>query len=82
MATQGQRQDFLWRPNTNDSTTLARYSQEARHWTRAVNEARREANRKPFQDSVTVIGLVLSLIVNLIWLIVLACKQIFKLAKW
>jgi hypothetical protein len=35
MTTQGERQEFLWRPNTNDSTNLARYDQEAQLWTNA-----------------------------------------------
>ena len=79
MPSQAEREaQFIWRPNDNSSTTLTRYSQEARHWTRAFNEAQREANRKPFQDSMTVIGLVLSLVFNLIWLVGLLVVKFFR----
>lgn len=67
MVTQGDRQNFQWRPNTNDSTTLARYDQEAKHWLRALN------NSKPKTTDVGnvfgVIGLVLQLVINLVWLL-------------
>ena len=29
MPTQGERQNYLWRPNDNSSTTITRYEQEA-----------------------------------------------------
>jgi hypothetical protein len=64
-------------PTDNSSSTLLRYSLIARHVTRAVDEAQREANRKPFQDSMTVIGLVLSLVFNLIWLVGLLVVKFF-----
>jgi len=80
MPSQADREaQFVWRPNDNSSTTLTRYSQEARHWTRAFNEAHREANRRPFQESMTFIGLVLSLVFSLIWLLGLI---LVKFLKW
>lgn len=84
MPSQAEREaQFIWRPNDNSSTTLTRYSQEARHWVRAVNDAQKEANRKPFQESMTVISLMLSLVFNLIWLVVLVLVKFFKwISKW
>lgn len=80
MPSQSERESqFIWRPNDNSSTTLTKFSQEARHWVRAVNEAQRDANRRPFQESIAVIGLVLSLVTNLIWLLGLVLMKFFKL---
>ena len=68
MPSQAQREmNFIWRPNTNDSTTLARYDQEAQHWVRAFKNASRP--KASFSATIGTIGLVLSLIVNLIWLV-------------
>ncbi|MEC3906121.1 hypothetical protein VOI54_03770 [Tamlana sp. 2201CG12-4] len=78
MATQGERQDFLWRPNTNDSTNLTRYEAEVELWLKAFKSAERKYSRKPFQESVTVIGLVLSLTVNLIWMVGLLGVRVFQ----
>ncbi|WP_242158207.1 hypothetical protein [Aestuariivivens sediminis] len=79
MPTQAEREaQFIWRPNDNSSTTLTRYSQEARHWVKAVNEAQRESNRPSFQDTIGVIGLLLSLGFNLIWLLGYLLVKFFK----
>jgi hypothetical protein len=70
MPTQGERQDFLWRPNDNSSTTLARYDQEAEHWTRAFKNAASKNKPTDYSGIFGVVGLVLNLFCNLIWLIV------------
>lgn len=79
MADQAQRQNFQWRPNTNDSTTLTRYDQEAQHWVRAFKNANRP--KATFAGTMGTVGLIFQLIVHLIWLFVLACKEIYKFAK-
>lgn len=78
MATQGQRQNFMWRPNTNDSTTLARYDQEAQHWVKAFKSA--SAPKPNFLNALGVVGLVLSLVINLVWLLVFALGKFFTWA--
>jgi hypothetical protein len=79
MATQGQRQDFKWRPNDYSSTTLARYDQEAEHWYRAFRNA--ESKHKPvdYKATFNFIGLLFSLIAALIFLVVVLLG---KLIKW
>ena len=73
MATQGQRQqNFLWRPNTNDSTTLTRYDQEASHWVRAFKNANRP--KASFSGTMGTVGLVFQLVMHLILLVVLVRK--------
>lgn len=67
MATQGQRQNYQWRPNTYDSTTLTRYDQEASHWVRAFKNANRP--QPTFVGTLGVIGLILQLVYNILWLV-------------
>ncbi|MBL4664046.1 MAG: hypothetical protein JKY22_10965 [Flavobacteriaceae bacterium] len=81
MPTQGERQNYLWRPNDNSSTTTTRYEQEAEHWTKAFRKAAN--NNKPidYRGTFGVIGLVLALLTNLITLIVLLVLQLIKWLK-
>jgi hypothetical protein len=78
MRTQGERQNYMWRPNTNDSTTLARYDQEAEHWHRAFKNA--EAKNRPadYANAIQVIGLLLSLVISLITLIIMLLVEFVK----
>ena len=76
MATQGERQNFNWRPNTNDSTTLTRYSLEAEHWTKAFKSASFKGNGS-MTNFFGVIGLILQLIINLVWLIIFGIGSLF-----
>ena len=68
MVTQGDRQNFQWRPNTNDSTNLARYDAEAELWFKAFKSAERKHRPRSIKEDLSVIGLALSLILNLVWL--------------
>ena len=65
MATQGQRQNYNWRPNTYDSITLTRYSQEAKHWTTAFKSANRPT--PSFSSTMGTIGLVIELAFIILW---------------
>lgn len=76
MATQGQRQNFQWRPNTYDSTTLTRYDQEAQHWVKAFKNASRP--QSTFAGTMGTVGLIFQLIIHLIWLVVLLCSKVLK----
>tara|TARA_R110000796_G_scaffold192618_1_gene309260 strand:+ start:976 stop:1338 length:363 start_codon:yes stop_codon:yes gene_type:complete len=77
MATQGERQNYNWRPNDNSSTTLTRYSLEAEHWTKAFRSA--AVNNRPadFSGTLGTVGLVLQLVINLIWLIFYGIGSLF-----
>ncbi|WP_415374221.1 hypothetical protein [Patiriisocius sp. Uisw_017] len=78
MPTQGERQDFLWRPNDESSTTRARYDAEAEHWYRSFKSAERKQASAPIGETFGVIGLVLSLTLNLMLLIVLLLSDLLK----
>ncbi|MGV6831290.1 MAG: hypothetical protein ACWA5P_07000 [bacterium] len=79
MATQGQRQDFLWRPNDNSVTTRTRYDLEAEHWYRSFKAAERKHRPRNIKEDLGVIGLIFQLVFSLIALIVLS---IVELVKW
>jgi DNA segregation ATPase FtsK/SpoIIIE-like protein len=79
MPTQGERQNFLWRPNDNSATTLTRYSLEAEHWTKAFKSANASYNQPvSFSESFGLIGLLLGLVSSLLILIVLVISNVFK----
>lgn len=82
MATQGQRQDFKWRPNDYSSTTLARYDQEADHWYVAFKNA--ESRHKPvdYGAAFGFIGLLLNLAFTLIWLLFRGLRALFVWAAY
>jgi hypothetical protein len=77
MATQRERQNFLWRPNDNSSTTLTRYSQEAELWTKAFKSANKSYNQPiTFGESMGFIGLLIGFVVSLTIIIVLTLIDI------
>jgi len=78
MPNQGQRQDYLWRPNDNSSTTLTRYDQEAEHWYRAFKNAEEKNKPVDYQNTFTTIGLLISLIFSLLSLITIGLIQFIK----
>jgi len=81
MATQGERQNFNWRPNDNSSTTLARYDQEAEHWYKSFKSAELKNNRSSIKSSLSVIGLFISLVFSLITLVVILILNLIKWAR-
>lgn len=78
MATQGERQNFNWRPNDYSSTTLAKYSQESEHWVKAVDSAKRRNRTSSFSSDIGVIGLFISLVFSLLVLVVLCVIDFIK----
>lgn len=81
MPTQGKRQEFLWRPNDYSSSTLARYDQEAEHWTRAFNNAQSKQNiGDPFaSDGIfNIIGLSLALCINVLTMLIIVITNTLK----
>jgi len=79
MPTQGERQNFLWRPNDNSATTRLRYDLEAEHWTRAFKSAELKYHGSSFASDLSVIGLVLGLAINLTVLFILLITEGIKL---
>jgi hypothetical protein len=79
MPTQGERQNFLWRPNDNSSTTLARYDQEAEHWYRAFKNAESKNRPVDYRGAFNAIGLIITFVVLVVGL---AVMLIVKAIKW
>lgn len=79
MATQGERQDYLWRPNDNSVTTRTRYDLEAEHWYRAFKSAERKHRPTSLKSDLAVIGLLLSLATSLVILVVML---VISFIKW
>ena len=78
MPTQGERQNYLWRPNDNSSTTLARYDLEAEHWMRAFNNAATKHRPRNYSADFAVISLFISLTVSLLTLVILLFTEVIK----
>ena len=78
MPTQGERQDFLWRPNDNSVTTRTRYDLEAEHWYRSFKAAERKHKPSSFKADLGVIGLFIQLTFTLLTLIVVALIDFIK----
>jgi len=72
------RDNFQWRPNDNSVTTNLRYDLEAKHWMKAFNSASLSSSSSG-GSFFMVIGLLISMSVNIITLIVLG---IVELIKW
>ncbi|WP_411894275.1 hypothetical protein [Winogradskyella sp. A2] len=79
MPSQRERQEFLWRPNDNSVTTRTRYDLEAEHWVRAFKSATRP--KATFTGSMSVIGLIFSLIFSILNVLVLVVINFIKWLK-
>lgn len=77
--TQGERQNYQWRPNTNDSTTNLRYDLEMEKWMTAYKNNMRKHKISSFSETMGVVGLVVQLVFSLLTLVVLGLIQF---AKW
>ena len=79
MPSQAEREtNFIWRPSDNSVQTNLRYDLEAEKWFLAYQGARRKHTRPSFQESVGFVGLLLSLVFNLIWLMGFLVVRLFK----
>ncbi len=72
------RDNFQWRPNDNSVTTNLRYSLEAEKWSKAFKSAQSNTQSANWGESFFVIGLVISLLANLVWLILICITDLFK----
>jgi DNA segregation ATPase FtsK/SpoIIIE-like protein len=71
------RDSFKWRPNDNSSTTLLRYDLEAKHWTKAFKSASINSGSNS-GEAFMVIGMVISLLAGIVWLIILGIVDIIN----
>ena len=78
MATQGERQEFLHRPNDESVTTRLRYDLEADHFYRSFKSAEMKHKKVSLNETLGVISLVISLVGSLIVLALLGLKELFK----
>jgi hypothetical protein len=76
--TQGDRQDYKWRPNDNSVQTKLRYDLEAEHWTRAFKSAQINSKTSSAGEVFGVVGLCISLVSSLVVLIVLSIIDVIK----
>ena len=65
------RQEYKWRPNDNSSSTRLKYDLEAEHIVQAYKSAYRKQQSVSIGQSVSVIGIVISLIASLVVLVVM-----------
>ncbi len=77
--TQGERQNFLWRPNDNSITTITRYDAEAEHWQRAFKNAESKHKGASLIAILGTIGLFISLVFSLASLILM---MMISLIRW
>lgn len=82
MSSQAEREaNYIWKSHMRDSVNLTRFDSEAQLWVRAFENASRP--KPTFNETIGTIGLVLSFIVNLIWLVGLILVKLFKwISKW
>lgn len=71
------RDNFQWRPNDNSVTTNLRYSLEAEKWTKAFQSASTKSTAN-FSKDFFVIGLIFSLVINIIFLILMGVTDVIK----
>jgi len=80
MVTQGERQNYLWRPNDNSSTTRMRYDLEAEHWLKSFSNVNKNSQKNVpnFKGDFQALGIVLGLIFNVIFIILLSISKLFS----
>jgi len=71
------RDNFVWRPNDNSATTNLRYSLEAEKWTEAFRSANSKSTTS-FSEAIGVVGLIISICVNLIFLVLICITDFVK----
>tara|TARA_R110000772_G_scaffold20466_5_gene56895 strand:- start:49889 stop:50257 length:369 start_codon:yes stop_codon:yes gene_type:complete len=86
MPTQGERQNYQWRPNDNSSTTRLRYDLEAEHWLTSLKSASRSGSvgsggSGSFAFLFTFFALVFNLLNILILALIMLIKWIIGLNK-
>lgn len=78
MVSQEQRQGYIFRPTTNDSTNLSRYDEQANLWYRAFKSAENKNKPTNYKETFNTIGLLFSLVAMLVTSIILLMVQFIK----
>lgn len=76
--TQGEKQNYLWKPNDYSSTTTLRYDLEAEHWYKSFKSAERKHKPSSISSNLGVISLFFQLTFTLLTLVVLGLIQLVK----
>ena len=76
--TQGERQNYNWRPNDNSSTTRLRYDMEAEHSYKSFKSAERKHKPSSISADLSVVGILIQLVFSLLTLIILGIIQIVQ----
>jgi len=79
MATQDERQEFIFPPNDNSAQTNLRYDLTAEKWTRAFKSAQISTSSPSFGSSVTFIVTLIKFVFNIVLLVVIL---IIDFVKW
>jgi|AntRauTorckE6833_2_1112554.scaffolds.fasta_scaffold66970_1 hypothetical protein len=79
MATQGERQNYNWRPNDYSSTTLHKYDMEAEHWTKAFRNA---SSNHTIGDIVTPVNSMIGVINLILSILSLILIILIHFVKW
>lgn len=75
MSTQNGNNNFQWRPNDNSVTTNLRYDLEMNHWLKSLNTSSVKSTFQ-FSSSFVVIGMIISLFLNLIFFILICLSDV------
>ena len=79
MPSQVQREaQFNWRPSDDSVATTHKYDREAEKWYLSFKAAERKHRPRNIKEDLSVIGLVLSLVFSLVWLLALVLVKFFK----
>ena len=78
MPLQGERQNYLWRPNDNSSTTRLRYDLEAEHWYKSLKEAEKKDKSVSLGEMLEIIGYFIDLVFSLEILITYVIIYVIK----
>lgn len=78
MPSQGERQNYNWRPNDYSSTTLHRYDMEAEHWTKAF----KNASNNTVGDLTTSLRSIMGVVNLILSILSLVLISLIYFAKW
>ena len=73
-----QNDNYQWRPNDNSSSTRLKYDLEAEHMVRAYKSAYRNQQTVSIGESISIVGMVLTLVASLVILVVLGIVDFIK----
>jgi len=81
MKSQGDRQEYLWKPNDYSSTTRLRYDMEVDHYMRSLRNYEISNKKASNSADLGAIGAVFSLVFSLILLVITSIIELVKLIK-